>query len=120
MADKFMTDSIISPRQIVLAFINALNEENFEHARDLVDDDFKFEGVLASRNGAEAYFADMQKMRLKYGVKKVFAEGNDVCVIYEISMEGTNVLTCGLYHVTEGRLDSLRVIFDPRAVLQKA
>jgi hypothetical protein len=59
----------------------------------------------------------MEKMRLKYDVKKVFADGNDVCLWYEVTLSGTAVLTAGWYHLEAGRINSLKVVFDPRPVL---
>lgn len=54
-----------------------------------------FEGTLASRQQADAIFADLERMRLKYDVKKVFADGNDVCVFYDVTLSGVRVFTGG-------------------------
>jgi len=48
----------------VLSFIDALNNEDFKSARKLTTDDLRFEGVMGTREGADAYFADMEKMKL--------------------------------------------------------
>lgn len=58
-------------KEIVLSFLKALNAEDFIMARNYVSNDFIFEGVLGSRNGSEAYFNDMEKMKLKYDIKKL-------------------------------------------------
>lgn len=55
-----------------------------------------------------------------YEIDKVFANENDVCVIYNIDMFGKDkILNCGLYHLDHGKISSLNVIFDPRPVLEK-
>jgi hypothetical protein len=106
------------PKTTVLAFLQALNDENFDKARKYANDNLKFKGVLGSRDNADSYFADMKKMRLKYEVLKVFQNAQEVCVFYNINMAGTEVLTCGWYQLLHGKISNIRVIFDPRPVLQ--
>jgi len=110
----------VSAKQVVVKFINALNNEDFETAKTYTDDAMQFDGVLGCRNGSDAYFADMQKMKFKYDVKKVFADGNDVCLLYDINMGGTTIFTCGWYKVKDEKICSLKVVFDPRPVLEKS
>lgn len=111
-------ETMIDARDVVLAFIEALNREDFQHARDFVDDDMAFDGVLGSRRGSRDYFADMERMRLKYDVKKVFVDKNDVCLFVDVVMGDKAVLTCAWYQVANGKIHSLRVVFDPRPILE--
>jgi hypothetical protein len=104
--------------ETILSFIQAMNGENFESAREFVNDDMKFIGVMGTRDGAEAYFTDMAKMKFKYNVKKVFADDGDVCLFYDIDMGNATVLSCGWYHLVDGKIDTIRVLFDPRPVLE--
>lgn len=104
-------------RETVLAFVKSLNEEDFDRARRYVSDDLSFEGVLGSRQGAEAYFQDMTRMRLKYDVKKVFSDSADVCIFSDVTMSGTTILVVSWYHTDQGKIRSLRVVFDPRPLL---
>jgi limonene-1,2-epoxide hydrolase len=106
-------------KNIVLAFIKALNEEDFNAARKYLNDDMKFDGVLGSREGADVYIADMERMKFKYDIKKAFADGNDVCLLFEINMSGTKIFTCGWYHLDNGKISSLKAIFDPRPLFEK-
>lgn len=105
-------------KETVLALIQAINNEDFQTARSFVANDFKFNGVLGVRDGAEAYFKDMEEMKLKYDVKKSFSEGNDACILYEIGMAGKKIFCCGWYHLKDQKVSSLRVVFDPRPVLE--
>lgn len=107
-------------RRTVLAFIDALNREDFHLARTHVQDDFTFVGVLGSRHGAAAYFDDMEKMKLKYTVQKAFEEGDDVCLFYDINMGKATVFACGWYQLDGGKIRTFRVVFDPRLVLEGA
>lgn len=105
---------------VVLAFVNAINSEDFDRAEKYVQDDFVFEGVLGTRNGAHAYFDDMKNMKLKYQVKKVFAEANDVCIWYDLDISGQTIAGCGWYHLEDNKITSLKVLFDPRPLLEPA
>lgn len=104
----------------VLSFLEALNKEDFGEAKECLHKDFTFKGPLGERNGAEEYVEDMKKMKFKYKIEKTIADADDVCVIYEIDMSGkATIPTCGLYHVNSGKINSLKVFFDPRPVLKK-
>ncbi len=107
------------PERMVKAFIKAINDEDFTTARKYVNDDLKFDGVMGSRDGADAYFSDMRKMKFKYDVKKVFADEDDVCLLYNINMGGTTIFTCGWYKLENGKISSIKVVFDPRPLLEK-
>lgn len=106
-----------SARDVVLACIGALNREDFQRAREYVSEDLAFVGVLGSRDGAEAYFRDMERMRIQYAVRKVFADVQDVCLFYDLTLSGRNIFGSAWYHVEEGKIRSLRVVFDPRPIL---
>ncbi|SEO03500.1 SnoaL-like domain-containing protein [Mucilaginibacter gossypiicola] len=109
--------SIGSANDVVLSFVKALNDEDFVTARNCAADDLKFIGVLGHRDSADAYFADMQHMKLKYDIKRVFSDGDDVCIFYDIDMGRATIFSCGWYHVADGKVNSIRVIFDPRPLL---
>ena len=102
---------------IVLGFIEALNNENFDKSRTYVNDDLNFIGIMGTRHGASAYFDDMKMMKFKYDVQKVFVDGEDVCLWYNIDMGKATILSCGWYELKDGKISSFKVIFDPRPVL---
>ena len=105
------------PEETVLSFLAALNAEDFKTARKYVNEDFKFEGVLGSRNNAEEYFNDMEKMKLKYEIKNSFVNDNDVCILYDFTAGNMKTPAFGLYHLENDKLKQLKVIFDPREIL---
>jgi len=113
------TSAALDSKEIVLHFIDAMNRYDYEEARSYVTDDMSFVGVLGTRNGAEAYFNDMQKMRLQYKVVKAFSDGEDVCLIYDIDMSGKEIFCFGWYQLQNGKIKSFRVVFDPRPLLEK-
>lgn len=104
--------------ELVTLFINAMNDEDYTLARNYTADDMQFIGVLGTRNGADAYFNDMANMRLKYDVKKVFIGGDDICLWYNITMPGgTQVESSGWYAIKDGKVQTIKVVFDPRPLL---
>lgn len=107
-----------STGELVLDFIQAVNAEAFDTAREYTSNDLKFIGVMGSRNGADAYFNDMKHMKFKYDIKKVLADDDDVCLFFDINMGNVTVFSCGWYHIKNGRIDTIRVLFDPRPVIE--
>jgi hypothetical protein len=110
---------ITAAKNIVLQFIKGLNDEDFEEARKYVSDDMKFVGVMGTREGADVYFKDMQKMKFKYDIKKAFVDGNDVCLFYDINMDGHKIFSSGWYHIEHHKIKWFKVLFDPRPLLEK-
>jgi limonene-1,2-epoxide hydrolase len=107
-----------SPKQIVEDFINAINNEDWLKVRELLADDMVFDGVLGHREGADNYLDDMKRMKFKYDIEKIIGDDEDAAVKYEIQMGNTTVFTCGWYRVVNGRIQSVKVVFDPRPVLE--
>ena|ERR1700744_1205652 len=107
-------------KELVLLFIEALNDEDFENARKYLNKDFTFKGVMGSRDGADAYMQDMQKMKFKYKIKKAVADDHDVSILYDFTQGGVTLPGCAWYHVADHKIKSLTVIFDPRPLLDKA
>ena len=105
-------------KEVVMSCVKALNEENFELAKRYVSDNISFVGVMGSRQGAQAYFDDMERMRLKYDVKKAFVDGRDVCLLYDLTISDVTVFGYAWYQVEGGKIQSLRVVFDPRPILE--
>ncbi|PSL48299.1 SnoaL-like protein [Chitinophaga niastensis] len=107
-------------KEVVLSFIKALNEEDYNAGRKYVNDDLLFVGVLGSREGAEVYFSDMERMRIKYKIEKSFVDGDDVCLLYDILIGGVTTYGSGWYRLVDGRISSIKVVFDPRPLLENA
>lgn len=102
----------------VSSFLKALNDHDYEAAREFMADDLKFEGVLGSVEGKTEYLKQMTRMKLRYDVKKLVYDDENVAVLYEIEMSGKKIPTAGWYEVRDGQITHIRVVFDPRPVLQ--
>lgn len=114
-SNKILTEH--NAKVVVQDFLNALNAEDFDLARQQLADDMHFKGVMGERDGADNYMADMQKMKFKYDIKKVFVDGEEVSVWYDINMGGKTIFCAGWYKLKDEKIKSFEVIFDPRPVL---
>lgn len=120
--DVMITEAIkpkTKAEEIVLSFLDALNNFDYQKARSFVTDDLTFYGVLGSRAGADVYFKDMERIRLQYDVKKIFSDNTDVCVIYDIIMNGRPIYSCGWYQLDDTKIKTFKVVFDPRPLLEQ-
>jgi hypothetical protein len=108
----------LNAEEMVLAFIDDLNKEDFESARELISDDMSFKGVMGSREGGDVYIKEMRQMKMKYKLKMVFTNGDDICVMYDFTQSGKTLPGCGWYHLENGKIQTLTVIFDPRPLLE--
>jgi limonene-1,2-epoxide hydrolase len=107
----------INPKEIVLEFLDALNRKDFKSARNYVSDKVTYMAPLNSFNGAEPYFKYVEHLNLpKLDIKKVFTVGsNDVCVFWEVA----TILVSAWYQVHDGKISSMKLVFDPRPFLQQ-
>jgi len=113
----------INPKEIVLEFLEALNRKDFKSARTYVSDNVSYISPLNSFNGAEPYFKYVEHLNLpKLDIKKVFTEGShDVSVHWEVnySTPPAPLSVSAMYQVHDGRIRSMKLVFDPRPYLQQ-
>jgi limonene-1,2-epoxide hydrolase len=111
-------ESSKNAKEVVMSYVKALNNQDFKSARTYVSDGLSFSAPLATYNNAEPYFKDMERLRIKFNVKKIFVDGNDVCLLYDFGAGPINLFGCGWYHVENGKISSLRVLYDPRPIIE--
>ena len=104
-------------RDIVTNLLEAINREDFTAARTFLHDDMRYIGVFGSRDGAEASLAEVQQRSLKFGIRAVIAEGNEVAVFYDLSTSGVTLFAAGRFQIRNGKVPLIHVVFDPRSVL---
>jgi limonene-1,2-epoxide hydrolase len=108
----------INPKEIVLEFLEALQRRDFKSARNYVSDSVTYMAPLNSFNGAEPYFKYVEHLNLpKLDIKKIFTEGShDVCVLWELNYGTTpaTIFVSAWYQVHDGKISSMRLVFDPR------
>ncbi len=103
-----------------MAYQSALGKQDYTTARSyLVEHDFSFKGPLASHDKPEGLLKDLEQLHhIVSGVEmnKVFVDGYDVCLLYVLVTKEPQVrsFTCEWYHVSAGKIHSIRVVFDAR------
>lgn len=72
-----MDISTSETKEVVLGLGKALNDENYDAARRYVSDNMKYVGPFGSRDGAEAYLHEIERLRLKIRYSKIFADNKE-------------------------------------------
>jgi SnoaL-like domain len=99
-------------------FFDAVTSKDFARARAFLHDDVSFSGPIDKFSDAERYLAALQQLSgIVEGVDKhkVFVDGDDVCVIYDLKTKVVPTSrTCEWYRVHDGKIASVSVVFDAR------
>jgi len=104
------------PREVVLSYIQALDSQRYDAALEHLHDKVRIRGPGGETFGKPFDFIEMlRKYRGKYDIKKVFADGDDVCVIYDLKTTGPTLFMCSWYQVKAGKIVSIQTVFDPSA-----
>lgn len=104
--------------QVAEEFFDAWTGKDFGRARSLLHDDVSFEGPIDSFSDADSYVASLQQLSgIVTGAEKqkVFVDGDDVCVIYDLKTAPVpRSRTCEWYRVRDGKIAAVSVVFDAR------
>ena len=76
-----------SARETVESYQTAIGSGDFTTARKLMQDDMTFQGPIDTFHQADDYLESLKRLASiiqRIDVKRVFAEGDDVCVLYEM------------------------------------
>ena len=111
-----------SAKEIVLEYLDLITEhQDFKTARSYVKDDVSYVSPLNSFDRAEPYLKYNESLHLpKLDIKKVFVDGDDVCILHETNLPriSSTVFTTLWFHVDDGKISSLRALFDPRPFIR--
>ncbi len=99
-----------------MSYIEALDRQRYDGALKHLHDRVRIRGPAGEAFGKPLDFIEMlRKYKGKYDVKKVFADGDDVCVLYDLKTVGPTVFMSSWYQVKEGKIISIQTVFDPSA-----
>jgi hypothetical protein len=106
------------PKEIVLAYQEAIGREDFAGARKMLDDNLEFRGPIDTFHKADDYLHAIEKLSaIVEGVDilKVFEAGNDVSLFCDLKTKMVGASFVGeWYKVKDGKIASVRVVFDAR------
>jgi len=104
--------------RVAESFFDAWTNQDFERARSLLQDDVSFNGPIDTFTDADSYIASLRALSgIVTGAdkQKVFVDGDDVCVIYDLKTAPVpSSRTCEWYRVRDGKIASVSVVFDAR------
>jgi hypothetical protein len=102
--------------EVVMAYINALDSQDYEKAMGHLHDKVRIVGPAGEAFGRPYDFIEMlRRYRGRYDIKKAFADGDDVCLLYDLKTSGPTVFMSSWYQVKRGKIASIHTVFDPRA-----
>jgi hypothetical protein len=105
-----------APRTVVMSYIEALDNKNYEKAMEHLDPKVRIRGPGGETFGKPYDFVEMlRKYQGRYDIQKIFADGNDVCLLYDLITNVATVSMSSWYQVKDGKIVSIQTIFDPRA-----
>jgi hypothetical protein len=111
-----------SAKEIVMEYLQALVERrDFKSARTYLKDDISYVSPLNSFDRVEPYLKYNEHLKLpKFDIKKIFADDQDVCLLYEMNYGEPPVkIFVSLWaRVDGGKISSIRLAFDPRPFVQ--
>jgi limonene-1,2-epoxide hydrolase len=106
------------PASVATTYFDAWKADDFDTMRSLVADDVRFEGPLATLEGAEDYMKGIRRLSRVISeivIQKVFVDGRDVLTWYEMhTTVASPVAVANWLRVEEGKITALRVAFDAR------
>ncbi len=102
-------------RDTVMSYIGALDSQEYEKALEHLHERVRIRGPAGETFGKPLDFIEMlRKYRGRYEIKKVFADGDDVSVFYDIKTNGPKVFMASLYQIKDEKIVSIETVFDPR------
>lgn len=99
-----------------MSYIEALDSKEYDVAKNLLADSVRIRGPAGeSFRAPDEFIGMLRSYSGKYDVKKVFSDGEDVCLIYDLATPAGTASMCSWYEVRQGKIASIQSIFDPRS-----
>jgi uncharacterized protein YozE (UPF0346 family) len=122
-ANNEKNESAKSAKEIVMEYLELITQrQDFKSARSYLKDNVSYVSPLNSFDSAEPYLKYNESLHLpKLDIKKIFTDGDDVCIIHETRLPpriSSTVFTSLWFHVDDGKISSLRALFDPRPFIR--
>jgi limonene-1,2-epoxide hydrolase len=109
-------------KSIATEMLTAWTSGDFARCRALLHDDATFDGPLGQTRGGDKYIEGVSgfaKTIDRVQIRKVIAEGEDVCVVYDlVTKVGDAIPTVGIYRIEADKVHSVRAYFDPRPLVK--
>lgn len=113
--------SSTQPQAIALAYLTASANNDDVGARKLLADDGAFIGPLRSFTAADAFIKEAKlfmQLTKKIEIKKVIAEGNEVCVFWDYTTHVASIPAIPIaewFKFESGKIKFMHLHFNPMA-----
>ena len=101
---------------IALAYLDAVARKDLDRVAALVDKDIQFAGPASTYRGAPellAAFRRIAAIHVRNDIKRVFSDGNEVCVIYDFVTDTHGAVpTIEWLTLADGRIQSIKLYYD--------
>jgi ketosteroid isomerase-like protein len=105
------------PKALALEYLDAVSKREFCKLNDLLAPDLKFTGPSMTRSTAQDFIAALKRLgaiHVRNEVKRVFADGDEACVIYDFVTDtpAGALPTIEWLRFAEGRIRSINLYYD--------
>ena len=101
---------------VARAYLEAIATKDLARVEALIDPDIRFSGPAMALDGARDVLAALQRIsaiHVRNDIKRVFSDGDDVCVIYDFVTDTAGALpTVEWLRFAGGRIRSVNLYYD--------
>lgn len=102
--------------ETVMSYIDGMGKRDYPTAKLYLGENVFIKGPAGEAfQSADEFLNMMEKQRGSYDMKKIFVDGDDVCLLYDFVTEKVTTFFASWYQVKEGKIVTIRTVFDPRA-----
>jgi hypothetical protein len=103
-------------KAIALAYLEAVGTKQLDRLDTLVSPEVRFVGPATTMTGRDdlvAAFRRISAVHVKNEIKRVFTDGDEVCVIYDLLTDTIGALpTVEWLKIGDGRIQSINLYYD--------
>jgi len=104
-------------KTLTLEYLDAVARQEFKRVEELLTADLRFRGPAMARSSAQDFIAALKRLgaiHVRNDVKRVFVDGDDVCVIYDFVTDtrAGALPTIEWLHFDGARIDSIDLYYD--------
>jgi hypothetical protein len=104
-------------KTLTLEYLDAVAKQEFDRVEELLAADLRFRGPAMTRSSARDFIAALKRLgaiHVRNDIKRVFVDGDDVCVIYDFVTDTTagSLPTIEWLHFDGARIHSIDLYYD--------
>jgi SnoaL-like domain len=107
---------MMNPEATALAYLDAVAKKDLGRLESLVTPDVQFTGPVSQLRGLRdlrSAFERISAVHVRSDIKRVFSDGNDVCVIYDFVTDTAGALpTIEWLTCANGRIANIKLYYD--------